>query len=292
MQRISAYAALVMAAGLLGLQVVAAVEYTQGGTLYAQASMIAALVTVAALPVFIEAARRVSLAIAGALLVAFVALLAYSLPAQIGRAGEVKESKARGSEAVAMAKTDLVATSKRLEWARGDWIEECRSGVGKQCNAKRQTVEALEARVTKLKGEVSTAPVGDVASETLAWASAGMVSAETIRRGSVLAFVLGLDVSIWALIWFATKVFGAATVSETVPAKKTLDWTGVDDLTDDQLEQLRRLILSAGRPLNNNEVAALAGVRKGTASKWVSSAVDRGLLSRRRVGREVAITVH
>lgn len=291
MQRLAAYAALVMAAGLLGLQVVAAVEYTEGGTLYTRASVIAALVTVAALPVFIEAARHVSKLIAACLFVAFVAMLAYSLPAQVGRAGEVKESKARGSEAVAMAKADLIATSKRLEWARGDWIEECRSGAGKQCNAKRQTVEALEARVTKLKGEVSTAPAGDVASDTLAWASAGTVSAETIRRGSVLAFVLGLDVSIWALIWFATKVFARLPTVSDRPAMAS-NMTGTDEYTDAELDELRKLLRSLGRPVSNNELAGLMGVTKGECSKRVTDALRAGLVSRRRVGREVAITLH
>lgn len=298
MHKLAAYAALVMAAGLLGLQVVGAVEYTQGGTLYARASVIAALVTVAALPVFIEAARHVSRLIALALFVAFVAMLGYSLPAQIGRAGEVKASKATASEIADTTRQDLTETRQRLKWATDDWQQECRSGAGKQCRSKGQTVEALRARAESLSGKLAAAPAGDVASETLAWATVGTVSAETFRRSSILMWVLGLDVSIWALIWFATKVFASRqTVSATVfahenrPAtSRASDLTG--EYTDEELDELRRLLRRANAPLTNNDLARLMGVTKGEASKRATAAVAAGYIQRRRVGREVAISLH
>jgi cation transport ATPase len=87
-----------LACVLLGLQIVGGWEYTEGGTLYTRASMIAAMVTLAALPVFIEAARREGKpAISVALFVAFVAFLAYSLPAWRGQGGQAGAGRRRQS---------------------------------------------------------------------------------------------------------------------------------------------------------------------------------------------------
>lgn len=253
--------------------------------------MIVAMTTVAFLPVFIHVAWSYRLrALALALSVAFVALLAYSLPAVVGRTGEIKEAKAAASVDRVSVEADLRSTTTRLEWARGDWVSECRTGAGAQCKGKAQTVQALEARVEKLRGELRTAPAGDLGSETWAWASAGTVSAETIRKGSVIAFAIGLDVAIWALVWMATALVSRpTTVSPTV--YRASDLVIPPGTTDAELEELRKLLRTRGA-LTNNELAGLMGVVKSEASKRVSKAVAAGMVSRRRVGREVAIQLH
>ncbi len=294
MHKIAAYAALAMAGGLLSLQIVGGLEATEGGSLYTRASMVAAMVTLAALPVFIEAARRVgAYGAAVALSVAFLAFLAYSLPATVGRTGEIKQAKVAEASAVARTRDDLERVTKTLVWAQQDMISDCGTGEGKRCRAKRNTVEALEARKAKLSSELVTGEVrapGDLGAETWAWASFGTVSAETIRRASVLAFAVGLDVIIWALIWFATRVFAVQTVAETVSARRELEVPA--DVTADDLEALRRLLRKADAPLTNQEVADALGVVKGTASKLVSAGVHAGLVRREKVGREVAISLH
>jgi predicted transcriptional regulator len=68
--------------------------------------------------------------------------------------------------------------------------------------------------------------------------------------------------------------------------------TETDRYTDAELDQLRRLLRSVNRPVSNNEIASLMGVTKGEASKRVSLALASGIVSRRRVGREVAISLH
>lgn len=291
MKYLAAIAALTSAGALLSLQVVGALEATEGASTYTRASMIVAMTTVAFLPVFIHVAWSYRLrALALALSVAFVALLAYSLPAVVGRTGEIKEAKAAASIDRVSVEADLRSTTTRLEWARGDWVSECRTGAGAQCKGKAQTVQALEARVEKLRGELRTAPAGDLGSETWAWASAGTVSAETIRKGSVLAFAIGLDVAIWALVWMATALVSAsATVSK--PVSMASDLVIPDGTTGAELEELRKLLRTRGA-LTNNELAGLMGVVKSEASKRVSKAVAAGMVSRRRVGREVAIQLH
>jgi predicted transcriptional regulator len=63
-------------------------------------------------------------------------------------------------------------------------------------------------------------------------------------------------------------------------------------VTPQDLEQLRKLLTITKRPLSNNELARLLAVTKGEASKRVSAAIAAGFVQRRRIGREVAITLH
>ena len=296
---LSALAALASAGALLSLQVVGALEATEGASTYTRASMIVAMATVAVLPVFIHIAWSYRLrALALALFVAFVALLAYSLPSIVGRTGEIKASQAAITADTGNIRQDLTSTQTRLEWARGDWVTECRTGAGAQCKGKAQTVAALEARVEKLRGELRTAPAGDLGSETWAWASAGTVSAETIRKGSVLAFAVGLDVAIWGLVWMATALVSKPNLVSRLPNSvsgngfRASDLVLPDGVTEKDLEDLRKLLTRVARPVTNNELASMLKVSKGEASKRVSAAVSAALCQRRRIGREVAITLH
>jgi hypothetical protein len=207
MKKIAALGALATAAALLGLQILLGLEYTDGGTLGTQASMIFAMVTLAVLPVFIETARRQGhKTIAGALFVAFVAFLAYSLPATTGRTGEIKETKVAAAADVNRIRDDIQRTNVTLEWARNDWISECGTGEGKKCRAKRNTVQALEDRITKLEADLKKVPSapGDFGSDLWAWATG--LPAATVRKLSVLSFAIGMDMAIWSLIWLATSL--------------------------------------------------------------------------------------
>jgi Ca2+/Na+ antiporter len=291
MRTLAALAALASAGALLSLQILGGLEATEGASTYTRASMIVAMCAVALLPVFIHMSWVYRLRVLSLVLcIAFVALLAYSLPAVVGRTGEIKHSQATRADMSALVRSDLTATMQRLEWARGDWLAECRTGNGPSCKGKAQTVQALEARVEKLRSELRAAPAGDLGSETWAWASAGTVSAETIRKGSVLAFAVGLDVAIWALVWMATALVSMpTTVSGTV--SRASDLTIQAGTTDAELEELRKLLRTRGA-LTNNEIAELMGVVKSEASKRVSKAVAAGMVSRRRIGREVAVTLH
>lgn len=207
MTKLTALGAIGLAVALLGLQILLGLEYTAGGSLGTQASMIFAMVTLALLPVFVEAARRSgNKAIALALGVSFVAFLAYSLPATTGRTGEIKETKVTAANDVARIRDDIQRTTVTLEWARKDWITECGTGEGKKCRAKRNTVQALEDRITKLEADLKKVPAapGDLGSDLWAWATG--LPAATVRKLSVLSFAIGIDMAIWSLIWLATSL--------------------------------------------------------------------------------------
>ncbi len=302
MVKVSAYAALATAGALLGLQILLGFEFTTGGTVGTQASMVLAMVTLAALPVFIEAARQIKAwGLVIALGIAFVALLAYSLPATTGRTGEIKAAKVADAAAVARIRDDFDRTTATLKWALPDMVTECGSGEGKNCRAKRNTVKALEDRAQSLQASLAAAEKaapGDVGAETLAWASMGVLSADTVRRGGVIAFALGLDIAIWALIWLATSILlghtrkdTVATVSAPQNTVSASDYTAVPSVSDRELEELRR-ILRGRSQLTNDEVAALMRVTKSEASKRVAKAVAAGFVTKHRVGREVAISLY
>lgn len=302
MVKVSAYAALATAGALLGLQILLGFEFTTGGTVGTQASMVLAMVTLAALPVFIEAARQIKAwGLVIALGIAFVALLAYSLPATTGRTGEIKAAKVADAAAVARIRDDFDRTTATLKWALPDMVTECGSGEGKNCRAKRNTVKALEDRAQSLQASLAAAEKaapGDVGAETLAWASMGFLSADTVRRGGIIAFAVGLDIAIWALIWLATSILLGHTRKDTVSTVSTpsdtvsaSDYTTVPTVSDRELEELRR-ILRGRSQLTNDEVAALMRVTKSEASKRVAKAVAAGFVTKHRVGREVAISLH
>ena len=275
MLKIAAYAALAMAGCLLGLQIVLGLEATAGGSLGTQASMILAMVTLAALPVFMEAARKVKAwGLVVALGVAFVAFLAYSLPATTGRTGEIKQAKVADAAAVARVRDDLQRTTVTLEWARKDMIEDCGSGEGKRCRAKRNTVQALDDRAGKLRAELSAgekAAPGDLGAEAWAWASFGTVAPETVRKGGVIAFALGLDVAIWSLIWLATRIFSrSASVAQlpTISARFPVP-------ANDQHPVIEALERAGGSVESNRQLAQLMKVTDGESSKRVAEVADK-----------------
>lgn len=99
------------------------------------------------------------------------------------------------------------------------------------------------------------------------------------------------DVNVLGLFsgWLSRpKTANTANFSETA---QLADLVIPKTITDDELRQLRSLLLHYGT-LSNKQVARLAGITKGEASKRVSKAVAAGMVSRVKVGKEVAITLH
>ena len=232
--------AIMIAAGLLAVQIMGGIEYTQGGTAYTRVSMIAAMVTLAALPIFIEAARRIgATGVAVALFVAFLAFLAYSLPANIGRTGEIKEAKVVAAGDAAEARRELASINTTLSYALPDMTAECIGAPEPlppnrwpECRRKRGTVEALKERRARIETTIHDAPVsGDVGSEVIAWASAGVLPATAVRMLGIIGFALGLDVAIWALSWFVSHV--VSLHSSPVPKDRSRELPPTDALEPD-----------------------------------------------------------
>lgn len=250
MKYVAPLSALVMALALLGLQVVLGLEATAGGSLGTQASMIAAMVTLAVLPVFIEAARRSGHGfIAFCLGISFASFLAYSLPATTGRTGEIKEAKVSAAADLALVRAELTSITQTLGWARPDKLSECAGAPDPlppngwpRCRQKTGTVAALEDRQAKLEAELKagkSVQQGDVGSDLWAWVLSGLgVTAATVRKISVLAFAIGLDFVIWSLVAFTTHVWPRA-ITETAPGK----------ISDAEIEEFKKATSNSNEPL-------------------------------------------
>ena len=336
MKHVAPISALVAASALLGLQILGGLEYTDGGSLYTRSSMIAAMVTLAVLPVFLYLAVRArQWFVAAAFVVSFAAFLAYSLPATTGRTGEIKEVKATAAADLALVKAELASITKTLGWARPDKISECAGAPDPlppngwpKCRAKTGTVAALEDRQAKLEAEIKSGKsveTGDLGSDIWAWALAPVgVTADTVRKVSVLAFAIGLDFVIWSLVAFGSHGYiRQRAITETAPG----------EISDEQIEEVKRVIGTAtpatraivvgdedgpGNPGNGGErvlervlskaealldltrrmasgetvpsqetLAESWGIHPGTASKWLKGWRQEGIVpvAVQRVGR-------
>lgn len=271
---------------------------------------------VCALPILVTAALRERQWIAAGVM-ALGALVgsAYTLTGTLGRQSEAHDARAAlASESLAARKrleSQLIEAQDMLKTARKRLASECATGRGKQCRGVEATVNVYEAavagntaRLEKLK-PVPPPGVEVRVAHAIAVFKGGAAADYMEAVGLFLPCLFGLLCEIGmlgaAMYGFHPRREASAgagirreeteTVSEPVRA---LDWTDAEKLTPDQMEELRKLFLAVGHPLNNNQVAAMLGCQKGNASKVVTKAVAAGVLSRQRVGREVAIsaTVH
>lgn len=281
-------AAMLLAGSLLALQIAGGLEYTDGASFYTRISMIAAMATVAILPVFIHCAAHLSKALAASLFVGFVAFLAYSLPANVGRIGEIKEGKVVAKLDAGRLESELASARRTLSYAIPDRDQECIK-VGPECRRKRVTVQALETQIASnqavLTG-IGNGRLGDVGSDTLAWALAPTgISSDVIRKASGLALAFGLEIVIWALVWLATVATQAASAQRRAPtvAAGAAATVAQDDASievparrlsrEEALADLRTLI-RAGQAWPSQEWLlqrwGLPPSAKGTVSRWLS----------------------
>lgn len=295
---ILAIAATVFGLALLGFQIVGGLEYTDGASTYTRASMVVAMVTVALLPIFIEAARRLSWWMPIPLLIAFVAFLGYSLPANIGRIGEVKESKASeavlSKEHLASLRADQAKARKLVEEAARWQATECASGAGKKCSGVTYVLAQRTAYLEKLDGQLqgSKPALGDLGSETVAWAlSYWGVSADVIRKASGLLLAAGLEIAIWALMWLGTAYASQAarSIGYAVSAPPAIAEPKPAPVpTDAELEDLIvRTVRSrfGGVAPSQEAIAETIDRSKAHVSRKVDALVEAGRLVKAREGR-------
>lgn len=267
--------AIAWAIALLGLQIMAGIEHTEGGSAYTRMSMIATMLTIACLPVWIEAARRTrSWGICAALSVAFLAFLTYSLPATIGRTGEVKEVKVAEAKASGegrkLLEQELNRTSERLQMAINDVAAKCKNAWSDNCKSARLLESERQARVDQIRTELGHTPapkIGDVGSDSLAWALTALgVPADAIRRFSALAFAMGLDIIVWALIWFGTshKIAGRTEVIADDTGPKVPDEVDQDN-TAQIIDWCKAFERKHGRKPEISEVMEAFNLPKTTA---------------------------
>jgi hypothetical protein len=243
MKYLAPLSALVMACGLLALQVTGGLEYTEGGSLYTRASMIAAMIAVATLPLVIDAAwARKSRGAAVVMAVALLAFLGYSLPATTGRTGEIKETSAalesKAIEDKARIQADYDATKKLVDESNAWQPKACAGGNGKNCKSATFVLNQRQASLEKLARQLEAfkaPPPGDLGSEL--WAGVVGLAPATVRKASVLLYALGLEAALFGLMWFFARSLRAIT--ETTPSEQI----------DEEIKELKKVISNDTDPL-------------------------------------------
>ena len=312
--------ATVLGGCLLALQIVGGLEYTAGSSLYTQASMVAAMITVAILPVVIDAAWRTSRFLSVCLVLGFIAFLAYSLPANIGRIGEIKEGKALAANDAAGITSQITSINATLRYAEPDALAECQgapvplpSNGWPNCRRKQATVTALTNDRARLQSELrgmGTARLGDTSSTTLAWALAGVgITEQTIRRGSGMAFAVGHEIVIASLLALAAAAVRRALTaipahSGTLSRQSGNQWqikspVAVPDdepdapsvatpkrqalSRDEAIADLKALLQAGHEPPSQDWLTERWGVTKSCTSKWLRHIEETGALPGNRV---------
>lgn len=184
----------------------------------------------------------------------------------------------------------LVAQSE--QWTAA----ECATGRGKKCEGQTFTLNQRKAHAEKLKAQLekATAPAPvDSKADRLAYAASFFGVAQSKAKEVVQAFdpfTLSLFLEIGAVAGFG---FGVRTrkvsvsVSESVPAETPKGLSFERPLSDDEVEQIKRVLNGMDRPVTNDELKALLGCSKSESSKRWRKAAAAGVLEAKRAGRYV-----
>lgn len=195
---------------------------------------------------------------------------------------DMRDAKARQRHANSMADKEM--TGERCGQRCKAWRTNA-SDIANTINTINAEIEALGPQKPVEPKSAKMADVAALFGFDRARSQAALMLIEPFLW--TLFFEVGSIVSLGFA--FSNSVQTVSAVKNTVSA---LDYTAVRDLTDPEIEELRRILRRAHAPLSNDAVADAMGVTKSEASKRVAKAVAAGFVSKHRVGREVAIALH
>lgn len=274
-------AAISIACAAVGYQTAVILEALVGVSTTTKWGVPIATISAAVLPVIAEASWREGARFKAFLLVLpVIVLMGYVLPSGMSRLGEAQQARldtaALGQGERVKAEADL-AKSKALVAEATAWVAgECATGKGKKCTGVTFVLEQRQAHLREL-----SAKVANLTPPPTPWLPAWHPALLTI----------GLELAAWSALFFGLGPM-THTQAQTVARPVQAITEREEPLTSDELEELRRILLGVKRPVNNNELAALAKISPGECSKRVQEAVGLGILQKQRAGREVAITLH
>lgn len=273
-----------------------------GYTITPQVAVIpATTLTLALLPLWVKESTlwlRITIGIACIFLAAFV------FQGVIERSGGILDTKVATAQGVSegrrLLETELTRERLRLAEAESNMQGESRrGGCGSTCKTWQSAAIGIQTRIDDLIAELSsqTPVVADPVSKRVSVMSNGFFSEDAIRNWRPVFQPVGFLIAIWALFGLAFH----SRVSTTVATVSSIPETGNGGgrglhliqggkVSNREIEALKKA-LSGGKPLTNDEVAALMQTTKGEASKRVSEAETLGIVTKRRVGRHVAISL-
>lgn len=183
----------------------------------------------------------------------------------------------------------LVAQSE--QWTAA----ECATGRGKKCEGQTFTLNQRKAHAEKLKAQLeqaaAPAPVDSKADKIAYWAALLGATKATAKEvfQNMDPFMLSLFLELGAVAGFGFGVrsrkvsVSVADSVSTVSEPKALSFER--PLSDEEIEQIRRILTGRKAPVTNDELAALAGVTKSEMSKRVQKAHNAGIIEKLKAGR-------
>lgn len=180
------------------------------------------------------------------------------------------------------------------------WVaNECKTGLGPKCRGVTFTRDQRRAHAEKLQAEAEAhkapAPVDAKADRAAAVASLLGYSADATKLAvqTFEPFVLPLFLELGSIFLFG---FGVRhrTVSQfpTVSKPEKLTSFSVErELSDAEIEEIKRILAKRKTPVTNDELAGLAGVSKSEMSKRVSKAVNAGIIEKLKAGKFAQISL-
>lgn len=210
-------------------------------------------------------------------------------------------------ETLARVAGDHAKTKALVAEAQGWVASECKSGAGPKCQGVTFILNqrsASLASLDKMLSDSRPAPAADPKAERVAAMAVlfGMSDRMAVKLAvstfEPFAFPLFLELA--AIVLFG---LGTGCQRQLAPADKPMAQALARvptraiteenrDITDAEIDELRRLLQMSNGPLTNKEVAERLRVSKGEASKRVSRLVEAGTVRREKAGREVAISLH
>jgi hypothetical protein len=197
----------------------------------------------------------------------------------------------------------LVDAEKEYKDARAAEKEACKDGVGKNCRAARQTMADRETKARAAHAAFRAAPSERIANPTSK--QAARVFAVFIPRSEhelesavslLMPFAKAMFLEIATLILLGiglghvTVPVAVHAVSNAVPAEttKALSFERPDgDYSDDEIEQIRKILTGLDKTVCNSELAKLAGVDPSEMSKRWRKAEKAGVITAKRSGKHV-----
>jgi hypothetical protein len=212
----------------------------------------------------------------------------------MGRRAETRDAKvaqaAKSVDQYAAIAADYRRASDLVSQAEAWVASECKSGVGAKCRGNQFVLSQRSAHAASLKAQLeqatAPAPVDPKADRAAAVAGLLGFSADVTKKAvqTFEPFVLPLFLELGAIILFGFGV-GHRRVSSVSTVSEPKGLSFERPYTDEEIEELTRVLNGMGQPLTNDEVAAALRISKSEASKRVQKAVDAGKVVKFRAGR-------
>lgn len=220
-----------------------------------------------------------------------------SVGAQKSGAGARQEASAAfRNNAIESKRAELKRARDRLDMANAMTEREMTgSRCGGRCNDWKLRAQEVQAHVDQLDRELQGMGALQVApSKARPFAEAMGVLGFDARQVEIIAatfepFAFSLLFELTAIVAFGFGLGGHAPARRE-PAQIVATDFDTSDVTDDELEKLRRLLQGVRGGVNNRRLAVLLGCSEGQASKVTTAAIAAGVATRQKVGREVRIS--